>query len=233
MGRVKKILGGAAVASLMSLAIFFQVLAAGEAAAQGAGEDKILLTDPVALRDYEMEILVISPEEGTKVPEGFVPCSLVIDGQDVPGWVWNDDQLPEYCIFYGMNENGESSYYRYDLTENTLQRYFHDPAGANEYREKYIATAMEYNALLHDYEIRFWIIIVLTAVIVILLIHEVRQNSTRNRDTAANGTEPEAGSPDLGEQAFDAGASNQLITDRPEQSADGSEACSPQDGEAT
>lgn len=225
MGRVKKILGGAAAVSLISLAIFFQALA--------AGEEEALLTDPVPLRDYEMEIMVISPQEGAEVPEGFVPCSLTIDDRDVPGWVWEDDQIPEYCIFYGMNENGESSYYRYDLTENTLQRYFHDPAGAEEYKEKYIATAMEYNALLHDYEIRFWIIIILTAVIVILLIREVRRGGARNRKTAANGTGPEGESPDPEGGASDSGVSIRLTADSPEQSADGSEAGGAQDGEET
>ena len=137
---------------------------------EGDPGDSVPLADQVSLKTYERDITVVSAQEGMEVPEGFVQCSITIDGQAVQGWIWGEDENPEYCIFYAINESGESGYYRYDLTEKTLQRYFHDPAGGGEFEEKYNATATEYNSLLHDYEIRFWIIIGLIAVIVILLI---------------------------------------------------------------
>lgn len=137
---------------------------------EGDPGDSVPLADQVSLKTYERDITVISAQEGMEVPEGFVQCSITIDGQAVQGWIWGEDENPEFCIFYAINESGESGYYRYDLTEKTLQRYFHDPAGGGEFEEKYNATATEYNSLLHDYEIRFWIIIGLIAVIVILLI---------------------------------------------------------------
>lgn len=137
---------------------------------EGDSGDGAPLAEQVSLKTYERDITVISAQEGMEIPEGFVQCSVTIDGQAVQGWIWGNDENPEYCIFYAINEDGESGFYRYDLTEKTLQRYFHDPAGGGEFEEKYNTTALEYNSLLHDYEIRFWIIIGLIAVIVILLI---------------------------------------------------------------
>lgn len=137
---------------------------------EGEAGDAVPMADQVSLKTYERDITVVSAQEGMEVPEGFVQCPVTIDGQAVQGWIWGQDENPEYCIFYAVNENGESGFYRYDLTEKTLQRYFHDPAGGGEFEEKYNATALEYNSLLHDYEIRFWIIMGLLAVVMILLI---------------------------------------------------------------
>ncbi len=67
------------------------------------------------------------------------------------------------------NENGEKDFYRYDLTEKTLQRYFRDPASGTA-SDGQGATVDEYNSLLKDYNMRFWIIIGLIALSVILLI---------------------------------------------------------------
>ena len=70
------------------------------------------------------------------------------------GWIWGEDQNPSYCVFYAMNENGEKDFYRYDLTEKTLQRYFRDPASGTA-SDGQGATVDEYNSLLKDYNMRF------------------------------------------------------------------------------
>lgn len=157
------------------------------------------LVEQVSLKTFEKDITVVSAQEGMEVPAGFVQCSVTIDGQAVQGWIWGKDENPEYCIFYAINEEGESGFYRYDLTEKTLQRYFHDPAGGGEFEEKYNATALEYNSLLHDYEIRFWIIMGLIAVIVILLVVIIvlvlgrgrRDDFMERRDEEEDGWDPE------------------------------------------
>ncbi len=162
---------------------------------EGEAGDAIPIADQVSLKTYERDITVVSAQEGMEVPEGFVQCSITIDGQAVQGWIWGQDENPEYCIFYAVNESGESGFYRYDLTEKTLQRYFHDPAGGGEFEEKYNATAQEYNSLLHDYEIRFWIIMGLLAVVMILLIAIIvlvlgrrhRDDFLEKRDDEADG----------------------------------------------
>lgn len=128
----------------------------------------------VSLRVDERTVTVLSDEEDIEVPEGFIKCSVNIDGKAVRGWIWNDKEnpgaQPEYCIFYALNEEGEKGFYRYDRKERTLQRYFRDPAGSSDLQDQFNATAEEYNSLLHDYEIRFWIIIGLIVLSVILLI---------------------------------------------------------------
>lgn len=166
---------------------------------EGDPGDGVPLADQVSLKTYERDITVVSAQEGMEIPDGFVQCSITIDGQAVQGWIWGNDENPEYCIFYAINENGETGFYRYDLTEKTLQRYFQDPAGGGEFEEKYNATAQEYNSLLHDYEIRFWIIIGLIAVIAILLIvliflmlgRRTRDDFLEKKDDEDDGWDPD------------------------------------------
>lgn len=166
---------------------------------EGEAGDGVPLAAQVSLKTYERDITVVSAQEGMDIPEGFVQCPVTIDGQAVQGWIWGNDPNPEYCIFYAINEEGESGFYRYDLTEKTLQRYFHDPAGGGEFEEKYNATAIEYNSLLHDYEIRFWIIIGLIALAAILLIVIIvliagrgqRDDFMEKRDDGDDGWDPE------------------------------------------
>ncbi len=138
-----------------------------------AGGEKPMVAE-VPLRTYDRTITVLSAEEGIESPEGFIKCSVNIDGKAVRGWIRSDqagsDNQADYCLFYAMNEEGEKGFYRYDRTEKTIQRYFQDPAGSGGFEEKYNNIAQEYNSLLHDYEMRFWIIIGLIGLAVILLI---------------------------------------------------------------
>ena len=136
---------------------------------EGAVSDSQVQEEGVQLKTPERLITVLPASEGLDIPEGFTSCEVSIDGHDVQGWIWEEDQNPSYCVFYAMNENGEKDFYRYDLTEKTLQRYFRDPASGTA-SDGQGATVDEYNSLLKDYNMRFWIIIGLIALSVILLI---------------------------------------------------------------
>lgn len=140
---------------------------------EGGDNGEAPVVSQVELRTPERNITVLSADDGPEAPEGFVRCSVTINGQAVYGWIWEDEANPgadaEYCIFYAMNENGDTGFYRYDLTEKTLQRYFRDPSGGSD-RQTGSVGSEEYESLLHDYEIRFWIIMGLIALAVILLI---------------------------------------------------------------
>ena len=128
----------------------------------------------------EKTIIVLSPEEmpeGTELPNGFVNCTIDIGNHTVQGWVWQDNsnEVPEYCVVYGQNENGDRGFYRYDQKEMTLQRFFKDPDAEN-LRTQYDAIAATYTNLLEDYNTRGLVIaglfggcILLVIVIVILL----------------------------------------------------------------
>lgn len=132
-----------------------------------------ILSPYVTVRMAEKMIVVLPPEEipeGTELPEGFVECTIDIGDYTIHGWIWKDSgETPEYCMVYGMNENGEKNFYRYDQKEMTLQRYFADP-DAEELRAKYVSVVENYNSLLDDYNLRGYVIMGLFGVCILLLI---------------------------------------------------------------
>lgn len=149
-----------------------------------SGEDAQGTAQGINLASVTKAINILAPEEGVEPPEGFSKTTIVIDGHDVTGWVWASEQDYQYCIFYAENAEGEKNFYRYDLKEKTIQRYFQDPAidtGISE--EDYVKLAEAHNSLLKDYDLRFYLIIglaVLSALLFVLfiavLIRKRRQN---------------------------------------------------------
>lgn len=148
---------------------------------EGNGEGGETSEQGVRLKTPERLITVFSIPDDVEIPEGYVQCTIGIDGHDVQGWVLEAEEDPSYCIFYGLNESGEKVFYRYDRAERTLQRYFQDFAGSGVTRETYEAMVTEYNSLVHDYDVRFWIIIGLIVLTVILLIAIISLVVTRGR----------------------------------------------------
>lgn len=148
-----------------------------EGSENGAGG----LEGGVRLKTPERLITVFSIPDDVEIPEGYEQCTIGIDGYDVQGWVLEAEEDPSYCIFYGLNESGEKVYYRYDRAERTLQRYFQDFATSGVTQETYEAMVNEYNSLVHDYDVRFWIIIGLIVLTVILLIAIFSLVLTRGR----------------------------------------------------
>ena len=148
---------------------------------EGTGESGGSGDQGVRLKTPERLITVFSIPDGVEIPEGYVQCTIGIDGHDVQGWVLESEDDPSYCIFYGLNESGEQVYYRYDREERTLQRYFQDLTGSGVTKEAYEAMVTEYNSLVHDYDVRFWIIIGLIVLTVILLIAIISLVITRGR----------------------------------------------------
>lgn len=148
---------------------------------EGTGEGGGSADQGVRLKTPERLITVFSIPDGVEIPEGYVQCTIGIDGHDVQGWVLEAEDDPSYCIFYGLNESGEQVYYRYDREERTLQRYFQELTNSGVTKEAYEAMVTEYNSLVHDYDVRFWIIIGLIVLTVILLIAIIALVITRGR----------------------------------------------------
>ena len=69
-------------------------------------------------------VTAVPLDAGIAVPEGLEESRLNLNGKSVAGWVGSSDQGENYCVFYGMNSDGEKNFYRFDLKEKTLQRYF-------------------------------------------------------------------------------------------------------------
>ncbi len=150
-----------------------------EAPADGGAESP---AEDVVLRTAENSITVHPVTEDIQIPDGFVLAEVSIDGHIVQGWIWGADasQEPRYCIFYATNSKGETDFYRYDLTEKTLQRYFRDPLVDVAADEEYAALVTEYNSLMDDYQVRFYIIIGLIVLAIVLLVVVIALVVTRS-----------------------------------------------------
>lgn len=132
-----------------------------------SGELSPFVTIDVAAKS----ILVLPPDDSVELPEGFAPTSIQLNGNyKVQGWVWQSDAEQQYCVVYGMNENGEKNLYRYDIAEKTFQRYFKDPALQSKYDDAKVDELIDqYNSLCEDYNFRFIIIVALIVVCLILV----------------------------------------------------------------
>lgn len=142
----------------------------------GAPEGSIAVETPAKT------VTIIPLDEGVSIPDGFAECTIKIDGKDAQGWIWATDTEHKYCVFYGMNEAGEKSFYRYDLAEKTMQRYFQDPMMETSVSmDEFAKLAEEHNSLLEDYKLRLYMIVGLGAAAAILLIIVIILFATRRR----------------------------------------------------
>lgn len=132
-------------------------------------------------------VIVLEPDESVTVPAGFTEGIMNLPGGgQVSGWVPAGEENPKYMIFYGMNWNGVKDFYRYDLEENTIQRYFQDIPGVSGISsDQYQDVVGTYTDLLHDYDMRGIVIIFLIAVaagLAIALIVVVKKGGKQKDD---------------------------------------------------
>jgi len=111
-------------------------------------------------------IVIIPLDKDTVVPEGFHERQADIDGARVTGWVENSEAEPQYCLFYAMNWNGEKHFYRYDISEKTIQRYY--ASGVSD--SKYVEMANTYDQLAKDYYRQLYLLIGVSVVALGLLV---------------------------------------------------------------
>lgn len=157
-----------------------------ETSAIGSGESAPETAEGVQLSSRGKTITIMNPTADVKIPEGFKSGTLSIDGQHVQGWIWEADSDPQYCVVYGMNDQGELNFYRYDLKEKTIQRYFEDPLAAGSVsKQEYQTLQTELDAQLRSAQIRFLIICIL-AVICFVLLAVVVYLSSRMRNMDRN-----------------------------------------------
>lgn len=76
------------------------------------------------------KITAVPMESGVAVPAALTESRLNLNGRPVLGWVGTEDNGENYCVFYGMNQDGDRGFYRFDLKEKTIQRYFTEQAEA-------------------------------------------------------------------------------------------------------
>lgn len=144
--------------------------AEGASAASGAG-DPGAVTEIISLEAAAKSISIIPLGDGVALPEGFSETVIDIDGRKVTGWIWASESNAQYCVFYGMNAAGEKYFYRYDLTEKTIQRYFQDPAiDTGVTQEDHAQVITQYNELLESFKLQRMIMVALIAVVLVLFI---------------------------------------------------------------
>ncbi len=135
-------------------------------------------------------ITIMSPGDDVEVPQGLKSGTIKIDDQQVQGWVWAADDDPEYCVVYGMNDRGEVNFYRYDMVEKTIQRYFEDPIAAGAVSgAEYESLMSEKDAAVNSSNFRFAVICVLAAICFVLIMVIVYmnlkiRNQSKNRGSA-------------------------------------------------
>lgn len=138
--------------------------------------DGTAAAEPEVLAELDVsakKVQFLSLPAGVQVPDGFKESSIAIGDTRVQGWTWAADETPSYCVFYGRIGEGEPDFYRYDLTEKTVQKYFRDPAGEGATSEEYAKLAADYNSLLDDFRLRLYIMIglgILAAILAAALI---------------------------------------------------------------
>lgn len=142
----------------------------------------------VEVGSLQKTVTAVPADPDLQVPDTLVPNRLTLNGKPVSGWLGREDDGANYCVFYGMNQDGEKNFYRFDLAEKTIQRYFNEtpPAvqqGGTETPEG-AAVTPEYDALMKKYRTRGWILIALGVLSAVLaLLHLLR----------GHGGEPERG----------------------------------------
>ena len=72
------------------------------------------------------------PLDEAAVPDELTESRLNLNGKMVDGWIGREDQGQNFCVFYGMNADGAKGFYRFDLSEKTIQRYFNETTAAAE-----------------------------------------------------------------------------------------------------
>ncbi|ETP73908.1 hypothetical protein UYO_0164 [Lachnospiraceae bacterium JC7] len=130
------------------------------------------VNEGVKLSSKEKTITIMNPGSDVEIPVGFAESTIDIDGHQVKGWVWKEDTEHQYCIVYGMNDAGELNFYRYDLSEKTIQRYFEDPVEVDTKKnaEKYPEVVERYDKLVAQYNSMFILACVLGGLVLILFI---------------------------------------------------------------
>lgn len=110
--------------------------------------------------------------EGMTAPAGLKESNVTIGDTKVKGWIPQTDGSPEYCVFYALNsDTNEQGFYRYDLTEKTIQRYFEgNDSSAIEKDPRYQGIVEKLNEMKRNFNFARYFAVGTGAACVVLLI---------------------------------------------------------------
>ena len=137
-----------------------------------AEEKQETVNEGVKLSAKDKSITIMNPGSDVQIPEGFLESTIDIDGHQVKGWVWKAEKEHQYIIVYGMNDAGDLNFYRYDLKEKTIQRYFQDPLEEEQKKnaETYPELLKKYDSLVGRYNLQFILSCIFGFVSLLLLV---------------------------------------------------------------
>lgn len=120
-------------------------------------EKEETVNEGVKLTAKDKSITIMNPGSDVQVPAGFLESTIDVDGHQVKGWVWKAESDHQYIIIYGMNDAGDLNFYRYDLKEKTIQRYFQDPLEEEQKKnaESYPELLTRYDSLVGKFNMQF------------------------------------------------------------------------------
>lgn len=135
------------------------------------------------------KIQFLSWPANLEIPAEFKERSIAIGDTRLQGWTLGEEEVSDYCIFYGRIDEGEPGFYRYDKTEKTVQKYYQNEMAGALTDEQYQAL-VDYNDLLDDFKLRLYIIIGLgvlagilaVALIAVLVSNGKKKDGYRNYD---------------------------------------------------
>ncbi|MCI6885777.1 MAG: cadherin-like beta sandwich domain-containing protein [Lachnospiraceae bacterium] len=128
--------------------------------------------EPEVLAELDVtakKIRIIELPDGVKVPDYLKESSIAIGDVKVKGWTSTLEEKPTYCVFYGMNEDGKQDFYRYDLQDKTVQRYFQNESAGAISQQQYDEVVAEHDKIVDDYNRMMYLAIGLGAVCLVLL----------------------------------------------------------------
>lgn len=125
---------------------------------------------------FAKKLRVISVPADVVVPAGLKESSIQIGDAKVTGWVSENQEKPEYCVLYAMNETGDQNFYRYDIIDKTVQRYFQESAAGltPEFEKQYNDLVDDYNQMRLAPMILGAAAVVLFVVMIVLLVGKKR-----------------------------------------------------------
>jgi len=96
--------------------------------AEGAGKFYVYVVENATFAPYETisisestTIVLLTTVEDVFLPEAYAESTVTVNGVEFPAW--QNAEEPDYCVLYAMNHLGEKSLYRFDIKEETYQRF--------------------------------------------------------------------------------------------------------------
>lgn len=120
--------------------------------------------------------IMIKPDD-VPIPSGYKKLQYENGSESIEAYGPNNtpaNETPEVFLVYGMNQNGDVDFYRYDSKngEGTIQRYIPEPNAGNyeELAKNYEKLNADYTLVSKRFGILFPVTIILAALVIILII---------------------------------------------------------------